>query len=95
MTHPLPDEICEQIRDSIPNLPCDEHGKLLSYDGQRILDGMFEELSEVSNAEMRAAADWQLEKVVAHIITAEWFEDPEWRITQLLKAIRPTTTTTL
>jgi len=64
MTHPLPDEICEQIRDSIPKLPCDEHGKLLSYDGQRILDGMFEELSEVSNAEMRAAANWQLEQVV-------------------------------
>ena len=64
MTHPLTDEICEQIRDSMPKLPCDEHGKLLSYDGQRILDGMFEELSEVSNAEMRAAADWQLEQVV-------------------------------
>jgi hypothetical protein len=61
--HPLTDEICDQMRDSIPKLPCDEYGKLLSYDGQRILDGMFEEHFEVSNAEMRTAADWQLEQV--------------------------------
>jgi predicted Rdx family selenoprotein len=62
--HPLTDEICEQIQDSMPVLPCDEQGHILSFDGQRILDGMFEELSEVSNAEMRAAADWQLEQVI-------------------------------
>ena len=62
--HPLTDEIIHQILDSMPKLPCDEHGKLLSYDGQRILNGMFEELFEVSNAEMRAAADWQLEQVI-------------------------------
>ena len=60
--HPLTDEICNQIQDSIPKLRRDEHGHTFSHDGQRILDGMVEELSEVSNAEMRAAADWQLEK---------------------------------
>ena len=64
MTHPLTDEICEQIRDSIPKLPHDEQGRVFSYDGQRILDGMFEELSEVSNAEIRSAADWQLDRVL-------------------------------
>ena len=63
--HPLTDEICDQILDSIPKLRRDEQGHILSYDGQRILDGMFEELSEVSNAEMRAAADWQLERAIA------------------------------
>ncbi len=62
--HPLTDEICEQIQDSIPKLRRDEHGHTFSHDGQRILDGMFEELSEVSNAEMRSAADWQLEQVI-------------------------------
>ena len=66
--HPLTDEICEQIQVSIPVLPCDEQGHILSYDGQRILDGMFEELFEVSNAEMRAAYDKgrddQLEQVM-------------------------------
>ena len=67
--HSLTDEICDQIRDSIPKLPCDEYGKLLSYDGQRILDGMFEEHFEVSNAEMRTAADWQLEQVI------EWLNE--------------------
>lgn len=61
--HPLTDEICEQIRDSIPKLPCDEHGHTFSHDGQRILDGMVEELCEVSDAEMRSAADWQLKQV--------------------------------
>ena len=38
MTHPLTDEICDQIQDSI--YPCDP-------------------------ANMRAAADWQLEKIMA------------------------------
>ena len=51
--------------------------------------GLADDWVQVSDA-MRLAADWQLEKVVAHIITAEWFEDPEWRITQLRKAMRPT-----
>ncbi len=64
MTQFLTDEICEQIRDSIPKLRRDEHGHTFSHDGQRILDGMVEELSEVSNAEMRAAADLQLEQVI-------------------------------
>ncbi len=65
--HPLTDEICEQIRDSIPEFRRDEQGHILSYDGQRILDGMFEELFEVSNAEMRSAADWQLEQCLNYI----------------------------
>ena len=75
--HPLTDEIYEQIRDSIPELQLDEQGHILSYDGQRILDGMFEEHFEVSNAEMRAAYDKgrddQLEQVMnwidRHLIT--------------------------
>jgi len=62
--HPLTDEIMNQILDSIPKLPCDEHGKLLSYDGQRVLDGMVEELDETVLAEMRTTADWQLEQVI-------------------------------
>ena len=62
--HPLTDEICEQIQDSIPRLPRDEMGYTLSYDGQRILGGMVEELCEISNAKMRSAADWQLEQVM-------------------------------
>jgi len=62
--HPLTDEIMHQILDSIPKLPCDEHGELLSYDGQRVLDGMFEELDETVLAEMRTTADWQLEQVM-------------------------------
>ena len=64
MTHPLTDEICRQIQDSTPELPCDEHGKALSYDGQRILDGMVEEMFERSRAQMCSAADWQLEQVM-------------------------------
>ena len=68
--HPLTDKICEQIRDSI-KLRRDEQGHILSYDGQRILDGMFEELFEISNAEMRTAYDKgrddQLEKVMKWI----------------------------
>ena len=43
--------------------------------------------------DMCAAADWQLEQVIAHIIAAEWFAEPEWRITQLRKAMRTTTPT--
>ena len=103
MTHPLTDEICRQIQDSTPELPCDEHGKALSYDGQRILDGMFEEMSEVSRAEMRSAADWQLEQVI------EWLKDNvshslflevgvtypidfDWIVDDLKKAMRPTNT---
>ena len=103
MTHPLTDEICRQIQDSTPELPCDEHGKALSYDGQRILDGMFEELFEVANAEMRSAADWQLEQV------NDFFDNYRKTVmevnpghipslTELLslmnQAMRPTTTTT-
>ena len=69
--HPLTDEICEQIQDSMPVLPCDEQGHILSFDGQRILDGMFEELFEISNAEMLTAYDKgrddQLEKVMKWI----------------------------
>jgi hypothetical protein len=71
--HPLTDKICEQIRDSIPKLRRDEQGHILSFDGQRILDGMFEELFEVSNAEMRTAYDKgrddQLEQVM------EWLDE--------------------
>ena len=97
MTHPLTDEICEQIRDSIPKLPCDEHGKLLSYDGQRILDGMVEELSEVSNAEMRAAADWQLEQVVKALNQCKEEKRSCIEVIYLfhekLEAMRPTTKT--
>jgi hypothetical protein len=66
--HRLTDVICEQIRESI-KLPRDEQGHILSYDGQRILDGMFEELFEISNAELRTAADWQLEQVM------KWIEE--------------------
>ena len=40
---------------------------------------------------MRLAADWQLEEVVAHILAAEWFGDPDRRISELRKAMRPTT----
>jgi len=69
MTHPLTDEIFNQILDSIPALPCDEQGHILSYDGQRILDNVFEECAETNLAEMRAAADWQLEQVM------EWLDE--------------------
>ena len=99
--HPLTDEICEQIQDSIPKLPRDEHGHTFSYDGQRILDGMVEELCEISNAEMRSAADWQLEQVMKwldehltnysdadYLGSCESINDLE---DHLKKAMRPTT----
>jgi hypothetical protein len=38
---------------------------------------------------IRVAADWQLEQVIAHILAAEWFVLPEWRISELQKAMRP------
>ena len=94
MTHPLTDEICEQIRDSIPKLRRDEHGHIFSHDGQRILDGMVEEMSEDLNAEMRSAADWQLEQVI------EWLKEKEYDqldydeiiyADDLRKAMRPVT----
>ncbi len=100
--HPLTDEIHTQIFYSIPKLPCDEHGKALSYDGQRILDGMVEEMFERSRAEMCSAADWQLEQVM------KWLDENLSNYTDddylgdlsplhklegdLKKAMRPTTT---
>lgn len=44
---------------------------------------------------MESASYWQLEKVIAHIIVAKWFEGPEElrRIVELREAMRPTTTT--
>jgi len=39
--------------------------------------------------DMRAAADLQLEQVIKYIQAAEWFADPERRISQLLAAMRP------
>jgi hypothetical protein len=61
--HPLTDELCDQIVSSTPPLPRDHQDRVLSYDG-RILDGMFEECFEVEKHQMRAAADWQLDKVL-------------------------------
>ena len=68
MTHPLTDELCDQIVSSTPPLPRDQQDRILSYDG-RILDGMFEECFEVEKHQMRAAADWQLDKVL------EWLNE--------------------
>ena len=39
--------------------------------------------------DMRSAADWQLEQVIAHILAAEWFALPEKRISELQQAMRP------
>ena len=38
--------------------------------------------------DMRAAADWQLKKVIAHILAAEWFVLPECRISELQQEMR-------
>jgi|11_taG_2_1085331.scaffolds.fasta_scaffold186068_2 hypothetical protein len=43
----------------------------------------------IFKCDMRAAADWQLEQVIKYIQAAEWFADPERRISQLLAAMRP------
>ena len=66
--HPLTDKLCDQIVCSTPPLPRDQQNRVLSYDG-RILDGMFEECFEVEKHQMRAAADWQLDKVL------EWLNE--------------------
>ena len=56
MTHPLTDELCDQISSSTPPLPRDHQDRVLSYDG-RILDGMFAEFFEEQKHQMRAAYD--------------------------------------
>ena len=38
---------------------------------------------------VQLASYWQLENVIAYIIAAEWFEDPQWRIAELREAMRP------
>ena len=68
MTHPLTDEICREVADSMIDFP---NGFPDAHD------------------HMRAGADWQLEQVIAHILAAEWFVLPEWRISELQKAMRP------
>ena len=39
--------------------------------------------------DMRAAADWQLEQVLEYIVANDWFAEPERRIAELRKAMRP------
>ena len=67
MNHPLTDEICDQIQDSIH--PCDP-------------------------ANMRAAADWQLEQVIkwikqGHLYDLEYHTHCLDMIADLRKAMRP------
>ena len=55
-----------------------------------LTDEIIEEISEdvfcydysipIFKCDMRAAADWQLEQVIAHILAAEWFGEPGYRI---------------
>ena len=42
--------------------------------------------------DMRAAADWQLEQVIEYIRADQWFGEPEWKISRLRAAMRPTIT---
>ena len=67
MNHPLTDEICDQIQDSIH--PCDP-------------------------ANMRSAADWQLERVIewikqGHLYDLEYHTHCLDMIADLRKAMRP------
>ena len=42
--------------------------------------------------DMRAVADWQLEQVIEYIRADQWFGEPEWKISRLRAAMRPTIT---
>lgn len=77
-----------QIRDSIPALSCNEQGHKLSYDGQRVLDGMFEEHDEITLAEMRTAADWQLAQCLQFVLLNYGQE----AMVPFMEAMRPTNT---
>ena len=87
MTHPLTDELCDQIVCSTPPLPLDHQDRVLSYDG-RILDGMFEECFEVEKHQMRTAADWQLEQCIAWLNDTDC-DDPQETAQRLREAMRP------
>ena len=102
--HPLTDKLCYQIVCSTPPLPRDQQNRVLSYDG-RILDGMYEirvQWYESQKHEMRAAADWQLEKCddelgnILHClaIAGKITEEERIQIYVLFKeAMRPTNAT--
>jgi len=73
--HPLTYDICEQLAYDICYKLADTEQYDFSTDDMDI---------------MQAAADWQLEQVIAHILAAEWFGEPGYRISQLHQAMRPT-----